>query len=154
MRRYLSFVLVLSFVSALAMQSTLEQTSPAYACIGDRRPPNISELLEKNDIVVQAEIVEVDDLQRNAIAKITAYVVGDIGSEYIAIKQSIHFRDSANYWGIGSTSNACYTQGYALTPGDSGLLFLRKDMDGAYYYWMTTSMHLLSIVAPKKWTTS
>lgn len=108
MRRYLNLIFILSFILAVPIHATLEQTTPVYACSGGGGTPNILSLLEDSDIVVQAQIIDSDDIRGNAIIKVSSYVVGDAVSEYLAIKQAVHRKHHAYEIGVDPNANGCW----------------------------------------------
>ncbi len=103
-----------------------EKPSPALACSGSMQP--IESLVESADVVVKAEIVEVDDYNVNAIVRVESYLVGEAGAEYLPVTQvSQH-----DIWALIDGRGYCGFSAQWWHLGEKRIMFLKRYDDGSY----------------------
>lgn len=103
-----------------------EKPSTALACSGSMQP--IESLVEGADVVVKAEIVEIDDYNVNAIVHVESYLVGEAGAEYLPVVQASQQEFQAVLDGRGY----CGLSASWWHTGENLVMFLSQYDDGSY----------------------
>ena len=117
--------------AAISLCLSFVTFSPASACSGGDDPITLNMLVEAADVFIWGTIVEVDDLAINAVIRVSEYLKGGSGPEYIVYQRADTALMSAHYR-FGFDTGCLYGGPGRTAVGLSGYFSLIRYPSGVY----------------------
>jgi hypothetical protein len=123
-RQWIAVGIVVALFSAVGVNTAQACSGPPY------RPPSLETLIERSTVIVEATIVETDDLGQNAVLVAHRYLSGR-GGQFLLLYRTPVRLSAASDRGLNT---GCSFLEDALERSASGVFFLRRRPDGIYQY--------------------